>query len=273
MAKANDKFWLFGVRAHQDDIYLRPGAWGQARGTRITPAEGAFMLGVPNLMMIQCDGDPAPFSVEARQYCESFTPLKRVLWSSTGSGGFRTGNEEEFIVQLARDYPNVMGTYLDDFFGRFGKITGPDFKKQALAELHEIRRKLDAAPRRLDIYVTWYTHEFSGVDHDIIDCIDGLTLWTWRSEELEQLAERYERIEKAFPRHRKLLGVYMYDFASQQPITVERMELQCELGLRLLREGRLDGMIFEANSVMGLRMPSELWLRKWLDKVRDIDVP
>ena len=69
MAIARDKFWLFGVKAHQDDIWLMPD-WRTEKVTyssrsRITPAEGAFILDIPNILMIQCDGVPAPFSKDA----------------------------------------------------------------------------------------------------------------------------------------------------------------------------------------------------------------
>ncbi|HOG49539.1 MAG TPA: hypothetical protein PKY10_03025, partial [Lentisphaeria bacterium] len=71
MTTARDKFWLFGVRAHQDDSLLH--GWRAARnGSRITPGEGALMLDVPNMIMVNCDGIPVPFSTHAIQYCESF---------------------------------------------------------------------------------------------------------------------------------------------------------------------------------------------------------
>ena len=69
------------------------------------------------------------------------------------------------------------------------------------------------------------------------------------------------------------MGIYMFDFPTGMPVPLELMEHQCELGLKLIREGRLDGMILEANSVMGVGLPSELWLRKWLDKVKMTEVP
>ena len=118
MAFARDKFWMFGVKAHQDDIWLVPD-WRTEKVTygissRITPAEGAFMLDIPNVLMIQCDGVPAPFSEDAYGYMESFCAMDRVLWGSVGSGGFRVGNEEEFVCRLAEQYPNITGVYLDD---------------------------------------------------------------------------------------------------------------------------------------------------------------
>ena len=103
--------------------------------------------------------------------------------------------------------------------------------------------------------------------------IDGLTLWTWNCSELPLLEERFCRIEESFPDQKKLLGIYMYDFPAKSPVPTELMEHQCELGLRLMKEGRLDGMIFEANSVMGVGLSSELWLREWMEKVKNTEIP
>ena len=124
MAIARDKFWIFGVRAHQDDIYL--GRYKADTWSRITPAEAAFMLDVPNLMLINCDGIPVPFSCDAYGYAESFIALDKVYWSATGSAGFRLGIEEKFICDLAEKYPNVCGTMLDDLFHPFRCTLLPD---------------------------------------------------------------------------------------------------------------------------------------------------
>jgi len=40
-----------------------------------------------------------------------------------------------------------------------------------------------------------------------------------------------------------------------------------------MKQGRLDGMIFETNAVMGVGLPSELWLRKWIDRVKNTEIP
>ena len=270
MTTARDKFWMFGVRAHQDDSLLH--GWRGARnGSQITPAEGALMLDVPNMIMVNCDGIPVPFSTHAIQYCESFCTMQKVLWGATGSGGFRVGNEEAFICQLAEKYPNITGAFMDDFFGKFRSAA--DGERQAQVLLQTIRAGLDAACRPLELHVVWYTHEVSAVPKAVFDYIDGLTLWTWNSKELPQLEKRLEQIEKDFPRHQKMLGIYMYDFSNRQPVETSLMEHQCELGLRLLQEGRLDGMIFEANSVMGVGLPSELWLRDWLRTAKHVKVP
>ena len=46
MAIMRDKLWIFGARAHQDDIYLfnNPETTKTIPTSRITPAEAALML-------------------------------------------------------------------------------------------------------------------------------------------------------------------------------------------------------------------------------------
>ena len=267
MAIARDKFWMFGVRAHQDDVMLGDKYWW----SRITPAEGAAMLDIPNMIMVNCDGIPVPFSKDAYGYAESFCRMKNVLWGATGSGGFRAGSEEAFIRDLSEKYPNIRGAFMDDFFLKFKNL--PDGTERAENLLREIRQGLDQAERKLDLYVVWYTHEMDAVDPALMRYIDGLTLWTWNCGELPLLEERFCRIEESFPDQKKLLGIYMYDFPTKSPVPTELMEHQCELGLRLMKEGRLDGMIFEANSVMGVGLSSELWLREWMEKVKNTEIP
>lgn len=272
MAIARDKFWIFGVRPHQDDILLGRKSEGlNYHRSRITPAEAALMLDVPNMLMVNCDGTPVPFSEEAYGYAESFCRMNKVLWGATGSGGFRVGNEEKFICKLAQDYPNIGGAFMDDFMCRFKGQ--PDAEQKAEALLKEIRDGLDKAPRPMELYIVWYTYEMDALNKKLMDYIDGLTLWTWKCEELPQLEQRFEVIEKNFPKQKKLLGVYMYDFPGALPVPNELMELQCELGLRLMKEGRLDGMIFETNSVMGVGLPSEKWLRDWLETAKYTEIP
>ncbi len=257
---AREKFWLFGVRPGQDDLYI--GRCEQPRvgcGSKVTPAEAALYL--------NCDGIPPPFSQQAESYAFTFTPMKKVLWSSTGSGGFRMGNEEDFIVQLAEKYPNICGAFMDDFFGKFRKFNASERVEKTRDLLKMIRAGLDKSVRRLDLYVVWYTHETGFVDPSIFQYIDGITLWTWDSKGLPKLEERFADVEAKFPGKKILLGVYLFDFVHCYPVPRDLMEHQCELGLKLMREGRVDGMIFEANSVMGVGFENDQWTRQWIQRV------
>lgn len=272
MTIARDKFWMFGVRAHQDDIMLgKSTEQRRYRWSRITPGEAAYMLDVPNMIMVNCDGVPVPFSCDAYGYAESFCRMDNVLWGVTGSGGFRVGNEEKFICDLAEKYPNITGAFMDDFFGKFKNDPDPNASARAL--LSEIRGELDKACRHMDLYVVWYTHEISGVDPRVLSYIDGITLWTRESKNLPDLTANFDTIENNFKDKKKLLGIYMYDFTTGMPLTDEQMEFQCEFGLEMMKKGRLDGMIFETNAVMGVGLPSEMWLREWVERVKYTILP
>ena len=276
MAIARDKFWFFGVRPHQDDKDLGRNMTPALnyRSSRITPAEGAFMLDVPNMIMVNCQGIPVPYTEEAYGYAESFCRMDRVMWSATVSAESRSGTHEEFICHLAEKYPNITGGFVDDLFASVRHLPENERLPAVANILKRIRQGLSKAPRPMELYVVWYTYEIDEEKAKVLEeDVDGITLWTWNCEELLQLESRFEQIEKLFPNKKKMLGIYMYDFPSAIPVPNDLMEHQCEFGLRLMKEGRLDGMIFETNSVMGCGLASEKWLREWIDKVKNTEIP
>ena len=85
-----DRLWIFAVAAGLNDSYLELG--GVRGGSRMTPAEGAFWLGVPNLLLIREHNNPSLPNLESwraktsfEQYALSFQPLDRVVWSNSAS--------------------------------------------------------------------------------------------------------------------------------------------------------------------------------------------
>lgn len=113
--------------------------------------------------------------------------MKNVVWSITGSSGFRAGNEEKFICHLAEKYPNVTGAFADDFLGG-GSI--PEEKRKLVSD---IRRTLDTACRPLSMWLTVYGRDLETCDTSVYGLFDVLTLWSWHYEELNRLPERFER--------------------------------------------------------------------------------
>ena len=274
MAIVRDKLWLFGVRAHQDDIWLRKSTEDRVRfRSRITPGEAALMLDIHNVMMINCEGEPVPYSEDAYGYAESFITMDNVLWGATGSGGFRIGNEEKFICKLAEDYPNIRGAFCDDLLGSGSKLTYEERKEKHLGIINTIRSGLDQACRPMEIHAVYYMRYADRIAPEVLENIDVLSLWSWHSEELDHIEESFDVFEQKTPGKRKMIGIYMYDFDAGMPVTIERMEHQCEFALQMLREKRIEGMIIETNSVMGIGFPSELWLRDWIKKVKFEELP
>jgi hypothetical protein len=261
METVRDRFWIFTCVEGSDNDSLKKG--GFPEGSRMTPAEGAFYLDVPNLQMIRWCGLPAhPYD----QWAEAFAPLKQIAWSIVGSGGRIDGEEIDWVVDLAKRYPNVTGVYLDDFIRKEGDgaLTPEDLKR--------IRPRLDVAGRHLDMWVVVYQRQLDLPIAPLLEQCDIVNLWTWDSENLVHLERNLERLEKVKPGGRVSLGCYLWDYFNQCPVSISKMEHQCSLGLKWLQEGRIENMSFLANTVMDIGIESAPWTRSWIQEVKDIEL-
>lgn len=281
-----DRFWIFAVPGGSDRNYYERGNY--RGGSRMTPAEGAFYLGVPNLLLIRNHDRPElPGGQQWRakttfeQYAISFEPLDRVVWSVVGSGGKGGMGELYPVIELAKKYPNISGIYLDDFIVDCkrqpdGRLVG----RPALqpAELEAARKAMGSLKRPMEIWVTLYSHEllpnhpgYRGCDPPLANFLhlfDVLTLWTWNSEELPKLDESLAALEAVAPKSCRIaLGMYVWDFHNNRPVPVELMKHQCESGLKWLHEKRIHEMIFLGNTGLDLGLPSVDFARKWIAEV------
>ena len=136
-------------------------------------------------------------------------------------------------------------------------------------ELKDLRKRLVIGERRRDLYVVLYEHQLGLPVGEHLEFCDKITFWTWRCEGLEKLEENFARLEELAPDHGKLLGCYMWDFGNKGPMPPGLMKKQCELGLRWLRQGRLEGMIFLANTVADLDLEAVEWTCRWIAEVGD----
>jgi hypothetical protein len=238
----------------------------------MTPAEGAFYLGVPNVVFVayqdpkdSCRMLPEESSFEP--YAISFRPLKGVVWSIVGAGGVVNQHGVEFVWNLSQKFPNITGVQMDDFFrttldgGKVGTLTPK--------ELAYIRNQLATTGRKLDLWVTLYHHDLQFDVSEYLSEVDVVTYWTWKAQDLENLEEGFAQAEKAAPRARKVLGCYMWDYGTYQPMPVALMEKQCQIGLEWLRQGRIEAMIFLASVICDLNLEAVEWTRNWIREVGD----
>jgi hypothetical protein len=295
-----DHLWLFALPAGLNDDYLEKGNY--RGGSRMTPAEGAFYLNIPNLLFIRANELPKPPDDEQwrakttfEQYALSFRPLDRVVWSVVGSSGVGGMKELDYVLPLANKYPNINGIYLDDFIvgadispiylgdstvGTNKPTTRPRVGRPALDrnELKVVRERLKSLGRPMDIWVTLYRHELLP-NHPLhkacnpplatlLDMFDVLTLWTSHSQELLQLEESLEALEAVAPKSRRIaLGMYIWDYWANKPVPLELMQHQCVLGLKWLKEKRIQELIFLGNNVLDVGIPGAEFTREWIAKV------
>ena len=259
-------------------------------GSRMTPAEGAFWLGVPNLLFIRSNSQPASPEVEVgrkktsyQQYATSFQPLERVVWSVVGGGGEGGMRELPATLSLAQEFPNIRGIFMDDFVRPIPRKKATDAHTgrpaMPLADLRRLREQTKTNGRPLDVWVTLYTHEvnperknkaipFRSCEPPLAGFLgdfDVLTLWTWDSTEIPELEANLLALEKIAPKKARIaLGLYLWDFQNKKPVSVELMKHQCDLGLKWLKEGRISDMIFLANTMLDVGMPSADFSRQWI---------
>lgn len=260
-----DRLWVFACPVNSDfpNVGVR---------SVMTPAESAFFLGVPNIIMVQCYPRPGrddrfkPFEPPFEQYATALRPLRRVVWSVVGGGGLTASEERKQVLELALRTPNFVGLFMDDFFtgrkeGKLASLT--------LEELGAVRRQATGSEKKLDIYVTLYTRFLELPLADYLNMIDVATLWTGEPKDLVNLEAYLSQAEKLAPNIRKMLGCYVVDYKQKKSIPVSAMQHQCETGLRWLRQGRIEGIIFLGNTVMDLGYEAVEWTRAWIQKVGD----
>lgn len=256
-----DRLWVFCCAANSDFPHV-------GRRSVMSPAEGAFFLGVPNIIMVQSSTKEAPYGrlePPFAQHTVALRPLKRVVWSVVGSGGFNAAAETEEVLSLPKTTPNFAGVMLDDFFtwsatGKRAQLT--------VEELKSIRQRLKQSNPKFDIMATVYMKRFGVPLQDYFEMIDVLTLWSG-ADDLVNLEANFAKVEQALPKARKMLGCYVVDYKRKTGVPVDLMRRQCETGLRWLREGKIEGIIFLGNTTMDLGFESVEWTRQWIAKVGD----
>ena len=178
-------------------------------------------------------------SVEAHGCLSAFEPCpapaaEARLLVGGGLGASRTA-ESTAVLEMARRTPNVTAIMLDDFF----KVKGsPTPAVLSVDEVRDLRRRLETVGRPLDLQVTYYYRHFLELPlEDYVGLIDVVTLWG-SAADLPHLEETLVKVEARLPGKRLMLGCYMFDFGSREPLPVSLMAHQCETGLRWLRQRR-----------------------------------
>ena len=261
-----DRFWIWGHEAGSHDH-----GGGLRWTSRMTPAEGAYYLGVPNLIMVRYrdrSGTPLPLP-PYDQYALALRPLRRVLWSCVHEAGVTEPEEVERVVDLARTNPNICGAMMDDFFYDRNDKRGPETAVHTPDELRGLRERLRSGDRPLDLWVVLYQHQLQQPVREHLAQCDVINFWTWNARDLAAQEESFGTLEDLAPGSRKVLGCYLWDYGDRQPMPEDLMEQQCVRGLEWLRQGRIEGMVFLASCICDMGLETVEWTRTWIADVGD----
>jgi hypothetical protein len=263
-----DRLWIWGHFAGSHDAPQ----YGLTKTSRMTPAEGALYLGLPNILLIRYRKKPDVASFE--QEALALSPFKRVVWSATGAGGATDEEERDATRRLMLRYSNFVGVILDDYFRTHKRINGrlvplDSIEKIAVFGLEELKALKEKFAQR-DFWVTVYTDQLDFPIKAQLELMDVVTLWTRNDDDLPQLEKNLAKLESMVPKARKILGCYMWDYlGDKKPLRVSLMKYQCELGLEWIKKGRIEGIIFLGNNICDMGLEAVDWTRRWIQQVGD----
>ena len=257
-----DRFWIFTCAANSDYPHI-------GRRSVMTPVEGAFYLDIPNIFMVQSgkeNGEQAygKFDSPLAQYMVALRPLKRVVWSVVGSAGFYSPKETQEIMKIAKTASNFSGIMFDDFFT--GKKEGQR-AKLSIEEFTDIHKQLKQINKNHKVFATVYNNQLDLPLGDYFKMIDVVTFWTMNFDDLENMESNMKKLKSVAPHAKIMIGCYFIDYGKNKGVPIPLMKKQCETGLRWVQEGKIDGMIFLANTTMDIGLESVEWTREWIKEV------
>ena len=263
-----DRLWIWSHPTGAHDTW-----GGIERPSNMGPTEGAQYMGLENLYFIKYEGRPA--ISEYDKYAQDMAPMKRVIWSLTGASGETSEADRAAVLKLAEDYGNIRGFILDDFlYGAasdeaWGEDSSPVPAAMTPEELRQLRGETVINGERLPIVCVVYTHQISPRILPHVNEVDKVAMWTWFGKDLEHMETELVKLEKVVGDKPILLGCYLYDYGASKAMPVEWMKYQCDLGLKWLKEGRIEGMIFLATNVVDIDLEAVEWTRQWIKQVGD----
>jgi hypothetical protein len=231
----------------------------------MTPAEGAFCLGIPNLAMcVYADKPEPPFD----QLTISFRPLQQVVWSIVGDSNSQRNNQQtdlEEVIGLASRFPNVTGAVLDDFF--HAPDSSGSISRWSVRDLEIFRDRLHGAAQSLDLWVAHYQENLDLPAADHLRACDVVLLAAWEHDGIFRREADLERLDAVAPSKRTVLCCYLWDYGAQRPLPVDLMQRQVRDAHALLRRGRIEGILFCASCICDLDLETVEWTRRWIAEV------
>jgi hypothetical protein len=219
-------------------------------------------MGLRNLVMVTFADKPLP---PYDQHLIAMRPLHNVVWSIVGDSSSKRHDKQsdlDAVVALAPRFPNLVGGIMDDFF--VPPREGAPPARYDVAAVSRFREALHRGAVPLDLWVVVYAHQLGWpVREHLAEC-DVVTFWTWEAKDLVDLERSFNRLEKLAPAPRKVLGCYMWDYGAQKPMPLQSLQRQCEMGLKWLEQGRVDGLILLASNLCDLELDTVEWARQWI---------
>ena len=257
-----ENIWLWGQvpNSHHEEannLYNLPGE------NKMTPAQALDYFGIENSCMIVMENKPAP---PFEPWADSLKKAKRVAWSVLGSGGSERnnngGSDIEEVLNLADKYNNIVAGVADEFMRpeRMSVYT-PEVIQKFRDMLHS------KASRELDFWTVIYEHEINDKAKPYLDIFDVISMWTWKSEHINDLDTNYSKLKKYLKNQSVMVGCYMWDYGNHRPMSMDNMKKQLDTYYNWYEQGKIDGMILCSNCIADLGLDTVEYTREWISNL------
>ena len=248
--------WIWG-----NPEMTTPGKHALATFAQAGPAERAALLGIPNVIMA---GNGLPNDDKlADKLTEEVAHCPRLLWEITadGDGGppFVYTERTAQVRRLVDKYPRIEGVVLDDM-SSVGIDKG--FKPEHIRRIRELLTGKYAAVK---IWGVVYTMNLARPNiNDYIKELDVIMLPEWFGDKVGELEKHVAHCERLFPDKPIVLCTYLYDYGAGKRMSLNLLDRQFEIALRLLHAGRIKGI--EITTITN--DPEALsWTADWIKRV------
>ena len=284
-ASLRDGAWTWGYvirgKIPGDVPFVFPGGSGCSLETAAT------YLGTPNVVLMNGVADAPPGEPPAwminsvaegnpnwwtTEDLDRLKGCKRVL-CTLHAGDAATAAK---ISALSKQYPNVVGAMVDDFY--------PTEAKMPVEKLKATYEALKSENPSLKLYVVRYTN---CKDEELIPYLpyfDVINLWVWVADKKAWGSEIDERIEKLKQVTHKpiVMGLFLHDYGPPppkdlpknaspwswtKPVPLDIIETQFVKTTELLRKGKIEGFTMLQNGWLDheTHRPQVQWTKQYLD--------
>lgn len=254
MSKFIDKLWNWG---HLEGSHN----WTVKQELKMSPEAFAEKYGIKNSFIVSYMGNiNPPFSSLARR----FSCLNQVKWSVLGDASTplpesELGNTDD-IIEALKEGSNITGGVVDDFFS-------PDRLERFTPEvLKKIKAKLNT--HNLDFSCVLYQSQLDLDLDKYIDCFDIVTFWIWGCEYVKNVKEYLDKLFKITKDKPVMLGIYLWDYPNEKEMDRELFKMQISLYFDLLKEGKIEGVVFCSNTVGDADFETCRLLKEYIDKYK-----
>jgi len=223
----------------------------------------AKYLEVPNVIFMNSNHDIN--SLDAK-HLDNFKDCKKVIC------GLQHGNYAETalkVSRISRKYKNIHGAVIDDFLDFHGPSA-----KMTVDELKDVYKNLKSCNKNLKLYVVRYTWQNQSELIPYLKYFDAVNLWVWISTEHAWRSEYLPHLEqlKNITGKPVTQGLFLHNYGetwdiSEEPVSMDMLQLQCKKVFPLLRDKALDGCVILQNGWFSHENHREqvVWLKNYMD--------